>query len=145
MHSNILVTTRAMSALSEAGTGTDTEKQEADRDSRRAWKTIGYPGFCEYISLDNDAFLIRRFDTLNARVLLDLQYQITELEDELTALDQACREDPDVEDPSNQMDSIKWDHDKTNPRRRRGEIVRQLQPLLQRYSKHSLHLICLLL
>jgi hypothetical protein len=110
------------------------EEMDVAKDALRAWKTVGYPGFCDYISLDNDAFLLRRFDTLNARVLLDLQYQITELEKELSNLDEACRSDQNLDDDNNRMDSIKWDHSKHNDRRRRGAIVRELQPLLQKYS-----------
>ena len=85
--------------------------------------------------------MIRRFDTLNARVLLDLQFQIHQLEAELRQLDEDCRSDPNLEDDRNRMDSIKWDHSKHNDRRRRGAIVREVQPLLQRYSKFGL--ICL--
>jgi hypothetical protein len=112
------------------------EKQtEEEKRKLFAWKNVGYPAFCDFMALDNDGFLLRRFDAMNARVLLDLQYQISELESALLALDEECRKDPETETHKNRMDSIWWDHHKDNPRKRRGDLVRELQPLLQRYSK----------
>ncbi|KAK7954530.1 hypothetical protein PG988_015224 [Apiospora saccharicola] len=50
-------------------------------------KYIGYPAFAKYLSLDDDFFVIRRFDRLHCRVLITLQDEITMLEEELDVLD----------------------------------------------------------
>src|SRR5690349_8772339 len=50
----------------------------------KPWKYIGYPAFALWLSSDNDFFLIRRFDALNARVILMLQWEISVLESKLT-------------------------------------------------------------
>lgn len=102
--------------------------------NERAWKYIAYPGFCEFSALDDDFLLLRRFGALNIRVLLDLQFRITQLEDQLHDLDQECRDDPDPENAANRMDSLAWDHSEHNKRQRRGDLVRELQPLLHTYS-----------
>lgn len=54
---------------------------------RKPWKYLGYRGYSEFISSDKSALIFRRFGTLNARVLLLLQDQISQLETKLKALD----------------------------------------------------------
>ncbi|KAH6884166.1 hypothetical protein B0T10DRAFT_551079 [Thelonectria olida] len=58
-----------------------------DEIDERAWKYTGYRSFANYVSSDTNFFVFRRFDRLNARVLLTLQAQLTRLEDRLGALD----------------------------------------------------------
>lgn len=50
-------------------------------------KYIGYPVFAKYLLLDDDFFVIRRFDRLHCRVLITLQDEIAMLEEELDVLD----------------------------------------------------------
>lgn len=102
--------------------------------NERAWKYIGYPGFCDFSALDDDFLLLRRFAALNIRVLLDLQFQITQVEAQLLNLDQECRDDPDQDSAASRMDSLAWDNSEHNKRQRRGDLVRELQPLLHTYS-----------
>ncbi|KAF2095960.1 hypothetical protein NA57DRAFT_59023 [Rhizodiscina lignyota] len=110
------------STNSTTPTTTDPEKQTQEIDER-AWKHIGYPGFCEFSAIDDDFLLLRRFGALNIRVLLDLQFQITQLEVQLCDLDQGCRDDTDLESAASRMDSLAWDNSEHNERRRRGELV----------------------
>jgi hypothetical protein len=116
---------------------TDSEKLGPDV-KKNAWKHVGYPGFCEFSAINDDFLLLRRFGTLNIRTLLDLQFQITQLESELHYLDEACRDDPDDKNTSNRMDSLAWDSSEHNKRQRRGSLVRDLQPLLHKYSMRTL-------
>ncbi|KAK1521062.1 hypothetical protein CABS01_05567 [Colletotrichum abscissum] len=55
----------------------------------KPWKYIGYRGYTDFITSEDDFFLLRRFDSLNVRVALALQDEISELEDELEAIDNA--------------------------------------------------------
>lgn len=55
----------------------------------KPWKYIGYQGFSEWMASDDDFFIIRRFGSLAARVILSLQWRITKLENELCRLDSA--------------------------------------------------------
>ena len=53
----------------------------------KPWKYIGYRGFCDFLASDNDLFVLRRFSSLSARVLLALQDELSQLEHELTGLE----------------------------------------------------------
>ncbi|KAF2658978.1 hypothetical protein K491DRAFT_651838 [Lophiostoma macrostomum CBS 122681] len=53
----------------------------------KPWKTIGYRGYSTFLASDNDFLVFRRFGTLNTRVLLLLQDEISVLEQKLEDLD----------------------------------------------------------
>ena len=57
------------------------------KDKFKPWKTIGYRGFSAFLASDTDFLIFRRFGTLNARILLFLQDEITSLEEELERLE----------------------------------------------------------
>ncbi|KAI0469998.1 hypothetical protein GGR56DRAFT_661136 [Xylariaceae sp. FL0804] len=65
----------------------------------KPWKFIGYKRYAEFISSDNDFFLVRRFDALSVRVALSLQDDIAVLEGQLNDLDRdhSRRTAPDVD------------------------------------------------
>ncbi len=54
---------------------------------KKPWKYIGYHGYSNFISSDNDFFFLRRFGSLHARVLLALQDDIAVCEERLHAID----------------------------------------------------------
>ncbi|KAK5952926.1 hypothetical protein OHC33_006047 [Knufia fluminis] len=54
---------------------------------RKPWRYIGYKGFSEWMASDDDFFVVRRLDSLTARVILLLQWGLTKLEIKLEALD----------------------------------------------------------
>ncbi|KAL0783585.1 hypothetical protein CaCOL14_001492 [Colletotrichum acutatum] len=54
---------------------------------QKPWKYIGYKGYSSFITSEDDFFILRRFDTLNVRVALALQDELSGLEEELEALD----------------------------------------------------------
>jgi hypothetical protein len=53
----------------------------------KPWKEVGYRGFSAFIASDNDFLIFRRFGSLNARLILYLQDQITVLESSLEELE----------------------------------------------------------
>ncbi|KAI1457149.1 hypothetical protein F4805DRAFT_475395 [Annulohypoxylon moriforme] len=55
---------------------------------QKPWKYIGYKGYSGFIASEYEFFILRRFDTLNVRVALLLQDEISMLEKELSAVDE---------------------------------------------------------
>ncbi|KAF9891652.1 hypothetical protein FE257_003664 [Aspergillus nanangensis] len=62
-----------------------TEPSETDLQAQ-PWKYLGYKAFSEWSASDNDFFVLRRFSTLNTRVMLKMQDEIVRLE-ELAEID----------------------------------------------------------
>ena len=56
---------------------------------------FGYPAYSRLVGSDNELFLLRRFNTLNARVILGLQHRISELEQELDVIEDGYRSGSD--------------------------------------------------
>jgi hypothetical protein len=56
----------------------------------KEWKYTGYRGFSSFLASDDDVCIIRKFGSLNVRVILALQDEIVTLEQELAALDNEC-------------------------------------------------------
>jgi hypothetical protein len=54
---------------------------------KKPWKYIGYRGYADFIASENDFYILRRFASLNVRVALSLQDQISVLEEQLDELD----------------------------------------------------------
>ncbi|KAK7403419.1 hypothetical protein QQX98_010832 [Neonectria punicea] len=54
---------------------------------KKPWKYIGYRGYSDFISSEDDFFVLRRFDVLNVRVALALQDELSVLEEDLSRLD----------------------------------------------------------
>lgn len=53
---------------------------------KKPWKYAGYRDFSSFVASDNNFFILRRFSTLSARVLLALQDELVELEDQLNVI-----------------------------------------------------------
>lgn len=64
----------------------------------KPWKYIGYRGYADFMSSDNDLLVLRRFNALNVRVILAQQDKLSELEHELAEVDKrnSKRDAPDV-------------------------------------------------
>jgi hypothetical protein len=54
---------------------------------KQPWKYIGYMGYASWVASSDTFFHVRRFATLNARVILALQDEISVLEEKLHELD----------------------------------------------------------
>ena len=102
--------------------------EPSQRDvEERPWKYVGYRSFCEFVSSDEDLFVLRRFGTLSARVLLNLQDQLVILEGRLEDIERQVRQrgTPDVNNGSFRQDS----------QAQRKEIISEAQRVLREYSK----------
>jgi hypothetical protein len=53
----------------------------------KPWKYIGYKGYADFIASENDFYIVRRFRSLNTRIALALQDQVSVLEEQLDELD----------------------------------------------------------
>lgn len=69
------------------GKGQKSIPEEADI-RLKPWKYVGYKGYSAFISSDDDFFILRRFDTLNVRVALSQQDELSSLETELIEMDE---------------------------------------------------------
>jgi len=54
---------------------------------KQPWKYTGYPKYSAWVASSDDFFHVRKFKTLNARVILALQDEIVVLEEKLKTLD----------------------------------------------------------
>jgi hypothetical protein len=92
----------------------------------KPWRYLGYRGFSSFIASDDNFFILRRFGTLNARVFLALQDQLTVLESNLSAIDEdASRDDNDYHNGTFREDRFQ----------ERVVIIAEIQKKLEQYSK----------
>ncbi|KAK1625616.1 hypothetical protein BDP81DRAFT_496119, partial [Colletotrichum phormii] len=92
----------------------------------KPWRYIGYKGYTQFIASEDDFFLLRRFDVLNVRVGLALQDEISELEQDLEAMD-GVLSGKDAEDFNN--GTLRQDVDE------RSELIKLIQKKLGKYNK----------
>lgn len=96
----------ASNATLPSDTGLDVEVNEHGDVSQltdeevleKPWKYVGYRGYANFISSDDDLLILRRFNSLNVRVILAQQDKLSELEQELAEIDKqnSHRDAPDV-------------------------------------------------
>jgi hypothetical protein len=114
-------------ALPQSPPSRHEEKPTQDALADKPWKYYGYKAFSEWGGSDDDFFVLRRFKSLNTRVILYMQDGITKLEAELRGLDlQHSRVDAeDIHNGSFRHDALL----------RRKEIIDQALQKLKEYSK----------
>jgi hypothetical protein len=95
-----------------------------------AWKYEGYQALSKWMASDDDFFVFRRFESLNANTLLWMQDKISRLEQELANIHKAVEDSKPGQRWRN--DSFRWD-EKSMPRRE--EIMVQLSHQLLQYSQ----------
>ena len=102
------------------------QPSQADIEEK-PWKYIGYRSFSAFIASDNDFFVLRRFGALSARVLLELQDQLSRVEEDLESLEKRVRDEhaPDVHNGSFRQET----------QIDREALVCQAQRLLKEYSQ----------
>ncbi|KAF1959968.1 hypothetical protein CC80DRAFT_406147 [Byssothecium circinans] len=93
----------------------------------KPWKYIGYRGFSAFLSLDEDFLIFGRFGTLNTRVLLHLQDQMSILETELNEIDRKHSQKNAVDIHN---ESFRQERDP-----RRTELLFAIHTLLKQYNK----------
>ena len=92
----------------------------------KRWKDIGYPVYSRLVGSDNELFLLRRFNNLNARVILGLQDRLCELEQQLDALDEGYRtSDEDINNGSFRFET----------QRDRIDLLKKIKERLKEYSR----------
>ncbi|TVY31443.1 hypothetical protein LSUB1_G008906 [Lachnellula subtilissima] len=64
-----------------------TEQPTEEEIDRKPWKYIGYIGYADFLASENDFFIFRKFASLNCRVALSLQDQLSVLESDLEDID----------------------------------------------------------
>ncbi|KAI7774483.1 hypothetical protein LA080_008316 [Diaporthe eres] len=103
-------------------------ESEAEKRTTKPWKQLGYPAFSKWMSSSDDFLVLRRFSTLDVRVLLLLQDRIVRLERDLGRYDEVARLAPDEFANSGSFRLDAWED--------RKNIMDQLLPLLDQYNKH---------
>lgn len=98
--------------------------------ARKPWKYIGYPGFATWSASSKDAFVVRRFNTAHARVILYMQHKIAQKESELAELDRRCITRPDDVDNG----TFRYDIEP-----RRNALLDDLRVQLKEYSRSYPH------
>jgi len=93
---------------------------------QKPWKYHGYRTFSQVIASDTDFFVIRRFGALNARVILALQDDISQLEEQLASLENlySSKDYEDINNGSFRQESKPG----------RAAIIRELKVKLKEYS-----------
>jgi hypothetical protein len=94
-----------------------------------AWKYEGYQEFSRWMASDDDFFVIRRFQSLNAEVILYMQDRIVQIEERLQEIHKG------VETSSDELarnSSFRWGM-KHEPER--GRLMCELTGLLNHYSE----------
>lgn len=96
----------------------------------KLWKHVGYKNYTRLVGLDANFFYVRQFRTLNVRIVLAMQDQITELEEQLDRLDQDLSKDdaPDIHNGSFRQETS----------RERLELIWTIQRRLRDYSMRYL-------
>lgn len=121
--SNIESGSTAPSLNSRASIRTPTEEDVYTQP----WRYIGYRGYSEFLSSDDDFFVLRRFGALNARIALSLQDKVSALEEELTQLDQEY-----TRSDSSPINNGTFREDTED----RAELLDQIAVNLREYSKY---------
>jgi hypothetical protein len=95
------------------------------------WRTQGYQDFSKWMASDDDLFVFRRFETLNARTILWMQYRISKLEQRLNDLHKDIKKSNGAMD-KRKNSSFGWDE---NHLPERSNIMVELSVHLLQYSK----------
>ncbi len=105
-----------------------------DQDRKKQhWRFKGYPAFATFLASSADALVVRRFDQLQARILLMLQDEIVMLETELFEEDQNLRRLWTRRGLEQEVGSSSFRKD-AKYQAQRQNILYRLSDALQRYS-----------
>jgi hypothetical protein len=122
----------ALTNLHPSGTFSSSSSVSEEERRKKAWKYEGYDALSKWMASENDFFLFRRFESLNAETILYLQYRITQLEERLKTIHNNIK-DSDVRE--NRLNSsFSWD---AQYQQDRSQTMTELSYLLLHYSKSS--------
>lgn len=125
-------TTTPMQKLSASNASVASSVDEKTKKNM-AWKYEGYQAFSKWMASDDDFFVFRRFESLNANTILWMQDHISRLEKELASIHIEV-EKSRLED-FKKNSSFRWDAACKN---RRNEIMFELSRQLLHYSQSRL-------
>jgi hypothetical protein len=114
--------------MAPAGNHSSNTPMTDDEKYEKPWKIEGYRELGKLMASDDDFFLFRRFETLNAGTILYLQHRISELEKGLGAIHMRVQEEE-----NGMNSSFKWDKSEQPDRL---QIMNELSCLLLHYSKY---------
>ncbi|KAF2874720.1 hypothetical protein BDV95DRAFT_626391 [Massariosphaeria phaeospora] len=119
-----------LQSVNSTGTSTNgSVDEQAKRD--QAWKYEGYQAFSRWMASEDDFFVFRRFEALNAGVILWMQDRITQVEKRLEEIHQRVADAPPEHKQKNC--SFRWD---AQYLRDRHELMRELSGLLHHYNQY---------
>jgi hypothetical protein len=129
-HNPAATTGQAAIPLQNTSAHRSTHGPTTSASNEPAYKAQGYQAFSKWMASDNDFFVFRRFESLNANTILWMQYRIAELE---ARLEQLHKEVETSEKSHNlRNSSFKWDE---TWRPERTVIMGELSGLLLQYSE----------
>lgn len=129
---NSSIPLQPLSPSSTVVPGTATAKSPPGGEA--PWKDQGYTAFSEWMASEDDFFLFRRFESLNAHTILWMQDQIMMIEERLEKIHETVEKAPlHSSDPSKTMrnSSSRWDAANLPERH---ALMGELSRLLLHYS-----------
>lgn len=107
----------------------DTSEPEpsVEEIEHKPWKFIGYKGYTDFIASEDDFHIFRRFGTLNTRISLLLQDEISALEDRLLELDKASTQRSAGDSNNGTM--------RNDPLFERATLLQDISQKIHRYSR----------
>jgi hypothetical protein len=99
---------------------------------KEPWKYIGYKKYSWFLASDDDFLIFRRFGTLNARVLLLLQDELTVAEEKLKALDEqySLKDAPRLHNGSFRIEQ------REEKQQERRKLLLEIKDKVSEYSTH---------
>lgn len=91
----------------------------------KPWKHEGYQAYCKLLASESDLFIARRFKSLNVRVALRMQDEVSRLEEQLLHVEKESREHKDVDNGTFRQDMVA----------ERSQLLDQISTSLYRYSE----------
>lgn len=96
---------------------------------KKPWKYEGYQSFGDWMASDDDFFLFRRFQSLNAQTILWMQDRIAQIEERLEEIHKNVEHAEKLRN-----DSFRWDE---KCMQERYKLMGELSGLLHHYSEYS--------
>ncbi|KAK4650025.1 hypothetical protein QC762_703070 [Podospora pseudocomata] len=100
----------------------------------KPWKHEGYQAYCKLLASESDLFIARRFKSLNVRVALRMQDEVSRLEEQLLYVEKESREHKDVDNGTFRQDMVA----------ERSQLLDQISTSLYRYNKFIIQQTALL-
>jgi hypothetical protein len=103
---------------------------DAQTKRNQTWKYEGYKALSKWMASEDDFFIFRRFESLNAGVILWMQDRIVQIEERLEAIHKMIEDSPSDHNLKNC--SFRWDRQYQSER---TKLMEELSAILHRYSE----------